>query len=40
MAEMFKPYGVVIEQVNIMYVVLPNDLRHVLMHTTTNDVYL
>lgn len=40
MAEKFKPYGVVIEQVNIMYVLLPKDLRTVLMGTTTTDVYL
>ena len=40
MAEKFKPYGVVIEQVNIMYVLLPKDLREVLMGTTTTDVYL
>ena len=40
MGEKFKPYGVVIEQVNVMYVLLPKDIRDVLMHTTQNDVYL
>ena len=40
MAEKFKAYGVVIEQVNIMNVVLPKDLRWALMETTNNDVYL
>ena len=36
----FNPYGVVIEQVNIMNVILPMDLRHDLMQTTTFDVWL
>jgi len=36
----FNPYGVVIEQVNIMNVILPRDLRIALMHTTNYDVYL
>jgi len=36
----FKPYGVVIEQVNIMNVILPRDLREYLMFTTNYDVYL
>ena len=36
----FSPYGVVIEQVNIMNVILPRDLRVALMHTTNYDVYL
>ena len=36
----FAPYGVVIEQVNIMNVILPTDLRFALMQTTTFDVYL
>ena len=40
MGEKFKPYGVVIEQVNVMYVLLPQDIREVLMYTTQNDVYL
>lgn len=40
MAEKFKPYGVVIEQVNVMYVLLPREVRDVLMMTTQNDVYL
>ena len=40
MAEKFLPYGVVIEQVNVMSVMLPKDLRHVLSETTNNDVYL
>jgi regulator of protease activity HflC (stomatin/prohibitin superfamily) len=38
--EKFKIYGVVIEQVNIMNVILPIDLRHALMQTTTYDVFL
>jgi regulator of protease activity HflC (stomatin/prohibitin superfamily) len=36
----FNPYGVVIEQVNIMNVILPMDLRFALMQTTTFDVFL
>ena len=36
----FEPYGVVIEQVNIMNVILPPDLRFALMQTTTFDVLL
>lgn len=36
----FNPYGVVIEQVNIMNVILPIDLRFALMQTTTFDVFL
>lgn len=36
----FAPYGVVIEQVNIMNVILPIDLRFALMQTTTFDVFL
>ena len=36
----FAPYGVVIEQVNIMNVILPRDLREYLMQTTTFDVWL
>lgn len=36
----FAPYGVVIEQVNIMNVILPRDLRIALMHTTNYDVFL
>lgn len=36
----FEPYGVVIEQVNIMNVILPVDLRFALMQTTTFDVFL
>ena len=36
----FAPYGVVIEQVNIMNVILPVDLRFALMQTTTFDVFL
>jgi regulator of protease activity HflC (stomatin/prohibitin superfamily) len=36
----FGPYGVVIEQVNIMNVILPIDLRFALMQTTTFDVFL
>jgi membrane protease subunit (stomatin/prohibitin family) len=36
----FAPYGVVIEQVNIMNVILPRDLRVALMNTTNHDVFL
>lgn len=36
----FSPYGVVIESVNIMNVILPRDLREALMYTTNYDVYL
>jgi uncharacterized membrane protein YqiK len=36
----FNPYGVVIQQVNIMNVILPIDLRFSLMQTTTFDVFL
>ena len=36
----FKEYGVVIEQVNIMNVIIPKDLRVALMATTNYDVYL
>jgi regulator of protease activity HflC (stomatin/prohibitin superfamily) len=40
MGEKFAIYGVVIEQVNIMNVILPRDLRICLMETTNYDVYL
>lgn len=40
MSGKFAPYGVVIEQVNIMFVVLPIDLRFCLMDTTSKDVLL
>ena len=33
----FAPYGVIIEQVNIMNVILPRDLREFLMYTTNYD---
>ena len=33
-------YGVVIEQVNIMNVILPREMRVSLMATTNYDVYL
>lgn len=36
----FSDYGVYIEQVNIMNVIMPRDLREFLMHTTNYDVYL
>jgi regulator of protease activity HflC (stomatin/prohibitin superfamily) len=36
----FNPYGIVIEQVNVMNVILPIDLRFSLMQTTTFDVFL
>ena len=36
----FSHYGVVIEQVNIMNVIIPRDLRIALMATTNYDVYL
>ena len=38
--ERFIEYGVVIEQVNIMNVIIPRDLRVALMATTNYDVYL
>jgi hypothetical protein len=38
--EKFSIYGVVIEQVNVMNVILPRDLRVCLMETTNYDVYL
>jgi len=38
--EKFYVYGVVIEQVNIMKVFLPADLRYALSATTTYDVWL
>lgn len=38
--KVFEPYGVVIEQVNVMNVVLPVDLRFALMQTTNFDVFL
>jgi len=34
----FMPYGVYIDQVNIMYIVLPIDMRGVLTGTTVTDV--
>ena len=40
LAEKFSIYGVVIEQVNIMNVILPRDLRVCLMETTNYDVFL
>jgi regulator of protease activity HflC (stomatin/prohibitin superfamily) len=40
LAKKFEIYGVVIEQVNIMNVILPRDLRVCLMETTNYDVYL
>lgn len=36
----FAPYGVVIESVTVMNVILPRDLRENLMNTTNYDVYL
>lgn len=36
----FRPYGVIIEQVNIMKVFLPADLRYNLSAATTYDVIL
>ena len=38
--EKFIVYGVVIEQVNIMNVILPKEMRVSLMATTNYDVYL
>ena len=40
LVEKFAIYGVVIEQVNIMNVIIPRDLRICLMETTNYDVYL
>ena len=36
----FKDYGVVIEQVNIMNIMIPKDLREALTFTTNYDVML
>lgn len=36
----FEPYGIIIESVTVMNVILPRDLRENLMHTTNYDVYL
>jgi regulator of protease activity HflC (stomatin/prohibitin superfamily) len=36
----FAPYGVVIEQISLMQVILPIDLRFALQQTTTFDVFL
>tara|TARA_B110000285_G_C15059902_1_gene581756 strand:- start:633 stop:965 length:333 start_codon:yes stop_codon:yes gene_type:complete len=36
----FEPYGITIESVTVMNVILPRDLREFLMHTTNYDVYL
>jgi len=36
----FIIYGVVIEQINIMNVIIPKGLRESLMYTTNYDVYL
>lgn len=38
--EKFAVYGVIIEQVNIMNVILPREMRVSLMATTNYDVYL
>lgn len=38
--EKFRPYGVIIEQVNIMKVFLPSELRYCLAAATTFDVCL
>ena len=40
LVDKFLPYGVVIEQVNIMKVLLPADLRAYLSATTNYDVHL
>ena len=40
LAEKFIGYGVVIEQVNVMTIILPKDLRIALMQTTGYDVHL
>ena len=40
MQDKFLPYGVEIEQVNVMNVLLPKDLRHTLGDTTRHDVKL
>lgn len=36
----FSEYGVIIEQVNVMNVILPREMRVSLMATTNYDVYL
>jgi hypothetical protein len=38
--EKFKGYGVVIDQVNCMNIIVPRELREYLQHTTNYDVYL
>jgi len=38
--EKFLPYGVVIEQISIMSVFIPRDLRSFLNNATNYDVYL
>jgi len=40
LASKFQCYGVVIEQVNIMNIILPRDMRIALMAATNYDVYL
>jgi regulator of protease activity HflC (stomatin/prohibitin superfamily) len=40
LADKFQVYGVVIEQVNIMNVIIPKELRVCLMETTAYDVLL
>jgi len=40
LVEKFSVYGVIIEQVNIMNVILPREMRVSLMATTNYDVYL
>jgi hypothetical protein len=40
LADKFLAYGVIIEQINIMNVIIPRDLRSSLMAATSYDVYL
>jgi membrane protease subunit (stomatin/prohibitin family) len=40
LGEKFAPYGIVIESVTVMNVILPRDLRECLMYTTNYDVFL
>lgn len=36
----FNKFGVYIEKLNVMNVIIPKDLRYALMQTTTYDVFL
>lgn len=36
----FNPFGIYIEKINVMNVIIPKDLRIALQQTTTYDVFL